>query len=229
MIEEFWDKNDESEHHLFQEWREKNQNGIFLTLGNKQSANLHGARCTHLGSGPPYFQLKDYNTSLTRKRKICGSLNELFEMASKNSISVKICSHCLRDGFIPKNIADFIKAPEKLSLSEMSEKFSKEIIKAQSLSHEERLKHLSSFSRKPKKVEVTTLIFMRNQYVVAEVLARAGGVCEYCKNPAPFNRLSDGSPYLEVHHEIRLSDGGEDTVDNAIALCPNCHRKKHFG
>jgi 5-methylcytosine-specific restriction protein A len=26
-----------------------------------------------------------------------------------------------------------------------------------------------------------------------------------------------------------LSDGGRDTVDNAVALCPNCHRECHHG
>jgi 5-methylcytosine-specific restriction protein A len=34
---------------------------------------------------------------------------------------------------------------------------------------------------------------------------------------------------LEVHHKKQLSEGGEDTVENAIALCPNCHREAHYG
>jgi 5-methylcytosine-specific restriction protein A len=34
---------------------------------------------------------------------------------------------------------------------------------------------------------------------------------------------------LEVHHKIRLADGGFDTVENAIAVCPNCHRQCHHG
>ncbi|SFB88291.1 HNH endonuclease [Marinospirillum celere] len=50
-----------------------------------------------------------------------------------------------------------------------------------------------------------------------------------CGTPAPFNRKSDGTPYLEVHHKTPLALGGEDTVENAIALCPNCHRKAHYG
>ena len=25
----------------------------------------------------------------------------------------------------------------------------------------------------------------------------------------------------------RLADGGSDTMDNVVALCPNCHRKVH--
>ena len=69
---------------------------------------------------------------------------------------------------------------------------------------------------------------MRNPDVVVEALLRANGVCERCKKPAPFARRSDGTPYLEVHHRIPLAVGGEDTVENAIALCPNCHRAAHY-
>lgn len=80
------------------------------------------------------------------------------------------------------------------------------------------------------KVELAlTKVFLRNPDVAAEVLSRAHGVCEGCRQPAPFFRKKDLSPYLEVHHKVRLADGGEDSVQNAIALCPNCHRKMHFG
>jgi len=96
-------------------------------------------------------------------------------------------------------------------------------------SPENRRERLSKASRLPRKTEIKTWVFVRNPDVVAEVLIRAVGVCESCKEPAPFNRKSDSSPYLEVHHKITLSEGGEDTVENAIALCPNCHRREHYG
>lgn len=76
---------------------------------------------------------------------------------------------------------------------------------------------------------VSTIVFIRNPDVVAEVLAQANGVCSLCNQRAPFKRKKDQSPYLEVHHRKRLADGGEDTVANAIAVCPNCHRKAHHG
>ncbi|SDU67021.1 HNH endonuclease, partial [Desulfobacula phenolica] len=81
----------------------------------------------------------------------------------------------------------------------------------------------------PNKIEVISVSFARNPDVVAEVLFIANGYCEYCKNPAPFVRRANNSPYLEVHHKKPLSEGGEDTVANAVALCPNCHRKAHYG
>lgn len=72
-------------------------------------------------------------------------------------------------------------------------------------------------------------VYERNPDVVAEVLDRANGLCEYCGAKAPFNRIKDGTPYLEVHHKKQLSLGGFDSVENAIALCPNCHRQAHYG
>ncbi len=68
--------------------------------------------------------------------------------------------------------------------------------------------------------------FVRDPNVVAWVLNNANGVCEACSNPAPFTR-ADGTPYLEVHHVRPLEEQGPDTVDNAAALCPNCHRRMH--
>lgn len=92
-----------------------------------------------------------------------------------------------------------------------------------------RLKRLSVADTHPKSIIATTTVFDRNPDVVAEALFRANGLCENCKKPAPFNRSTDGSPYLEVHHVVPLANGGEDAIENAIALCPNCHREKHYG
>jgi 5-methylcytosine-specific restriction enzyme A len=95
---------------------------------------------------------------------------------------------------------------------------------------EKRLARLAlSHSHKPLKVAVTTFAFIRNPDVVAEALNRSDGKCEECLKPAPFSRKSDGSPYLEVHHKVQLSQGGLDTISNVLALCPNCHRKFHYG
>ncbi len=70
---------------------------------------------------------------------------------------------------------------------------------------------------------------IRNPYVAAAVLRRAKGNCESCGSPAPFLAAASGAPYLEIHHKVRLADGGEDTLENTMAVCPNCHRKEHYG
>jgi len=68
--------------------------------------------------------------------------------------------------------------------------------------------------------------FVRNPQVVAWVLKEANGRCESCLEPGPF--LSGEKLFLEVHHVLPLSKGGTDSVDNAVAVCPNCHRRCHL-
>jgi hypothetical protein len=81
----------------------------------------------------------------------------------------------------------------------------------------------------PARTESHTTGYARDPQVVAYVEQRANGICERCKRNAPFLRGSDNSPFLEVHHVIPLSEEGSDTVENAVALCPNCHRECHHG
>lgn len=81
-------------------------------------------------------------------------------------------------------------------------------------------------STTPTRVERVVQEFARSPAVVAEVLRIAAGRCELCECAAPFLR-ADGSPYLEVHHVRTLAENGPDTIDNAVALCPTCHRLLH--
>lgn len=80
----------------------------------------------------------------------------------------------------------------------------------------------------PSRTTACTTVYQRDPEVVAWVLNQADGMCERCDSPAPFIK-EDGTPFLEVHHVRRLADGGPDTTDNAVALCPNCHRELHSG
>lgn len=115
------------------------------------------------------------------------------------------------------------------SLDTLADEEHKKVVESLKLSSEERRKRLATASKIPEKEYIRVARFKRNSDVVAEVLKRAEGICEICKNPAPFIRKSDSEPYLEVHHKVRLADGGEDSVENAIAICPNCHRNEHYG
>jgi 5-methylcytosine-specific restriction protein A len=116
-----------------------------------------------------------------------------------------------------------------MSFARAQEKLEKGVQKAKERSRSERLKRLAVAPKRPISYFVRTTAFLRNPDVIAEVLYRAKGICESCVKPAPFLRSSNEEPYLEVHHRLPLSQGGEDTVENAIALCPNCHRERHFG
>ena len=75
---------------------------------------------------------------------------------------------------------------------------------------------------------ISSIVYERSAKVKELTLKRARGFCELCAHSAPFVGF-DGNPYLEVHHVSPLSQGGCDELENTIALCPNCHRKTHYG
>ena len=121
------------------------------------------------------------------------------------------------------------KQSSPIELSTHVERFTEAVQESLKDSSSARAARLGKAAKLPTKVPVVSYAFVRNPDVVAEVLLRAAGKCERCKADAPFKRKKDGQPYLEVHHIIQLALGGEDTVSNALALCPNCHRNLHFG
>lgn len=71
-------------------------------------------------------------------------------------------------------------------------------------------------------------LYRRSKAVRDYVLMRSAGVCESCKQAAPFLR-TDGTSYLEPHHTTRVSDGGLDHPKHVGAICPTCHREIHYG
>lgn len=49
------------------------------------------------------------------------------------------------------------------------------------------------------------------------VYARDGYVCALC----------DSTKYLQVHHCVKRSQGGTDSLQNLICLCADCHALAH--
>lgn len=133
-----------------------------------------------------------------------------------------------------------------LKMRDVAEKFEMTLLDQQSASNPEqafyeavsralrdpqknRLQRIAEADKIPQIVQSQATSFARNPDIVAETLYRAAGICQQCKRNAPFKRAKDGTPYLEVHHKVSLADGGEDSLENATALCPNCHREAHYG
>jgi hypothetical protein len=82
---------------------------------------------------------------------------------------------------------------------------------------------------KPPKQMKTVSDFKRNLAVVAGALARSNGACETPACATPLFQKDNGMNFLEVHHIVPLAEDGEDTLANAAALCPMCHRELHYG
>lgn len=83
-------------------------------------------------------------------------------------------------------------------------------------------------SKQPETTISLVVQYKRDPLVKAWVLKQADGVCECCGKDAPF-KTPDGQSFLEVHHVHELSGKGPDTISNAVAICPNCHRALHYG
>lgn len=81
--------------------------------------------------------------------------------------------------------------------------------------------------KKPNRNVKQSNLIDRDPLVKAWILQEAKGVCELCGSNSPFIK-NNGRPYLEVHHVLPLSNGGSDTVSNAVGVCPNCHRALHY-
>jgi len=160
-----------------------------------------------------------------------GRLFNLFNNLSGNSISNGLAEPPPKLAKAGKDVYDdeALHFKHRMNEAAYNGQLSEQVATSAKLSKNKRRQRLAEFPAIPETIAVLTKQFKRNPHVITEVLSRANGVCETCGNDAPFIRKSDGTPYLEVHHKHPLAEGGPDTVENAIALCPNCHRKEHFG
>lgn len=82
-------------------------------------------------------------------------------------------------------------------------------------------------STEPEKREYLIETYARNRGWVVEAKNRFGVycMCADCRNT--FTK-PDGQAYIEVHHIVSLSDGGEDSLWNLAVLCAHHHRMAHF-
>ena len=67
--------------------------------------------------------------------------------------------------------------------------------------------------------------YVRDPKVVAWVLQNAKGFCELCETQGYED--DNGERFLETHHIVFLSNGGEDSITNVAAVCETCHGKLH--
>ncbi|MEG5941437.1 HNH endonuclease, partial [Enterobacter hormaechei] len=80
---------------------------------------------------------------------------------------------------------------------QVKSEFEEAVESAAKLPSSTRERILETESKTPVLTEVTTRVYKRSPYVVAEVLLRANGKCQSCRRDAPFLK-EDGTPFLEV-------------------------------
>lgn len=196
----------------------------YIEMLNKESRN-----------GP--FVKAEYNKNL-RKDKLQGRTSSAVEYRMQN-ISTVLADFGLPtiNGYLPaKNIgeknyrliAKFLK--ERNIITEDFEPTSDSGIyekRADSLLTNKSIVNKPMGSASPRSITTQVTVFERWPAVKAYVLSRSRGKCELCGG-TPFAK-DDGTPFLEIHHLQPLAQNGPDTVENTVALCPNCHRELHYG
>jgi predicted HNH restriction endonuclease len=79
----------------------------------------------------------------------------------------------------------------------------------------------------PRVLQTSSVTFDRNPDVIAIARIRAQYRCEAPDCAVPSFRTKNGDTYCEVHHIKPLSEGGDDTPENVVCLCPFHHRAAH--
>jgi 5-methylcytosine-specific restriction endonuclease McrA len=52
------------------------------------------------------------------------------------------------------------------------------------------------------------------------IIAAKGGPCRVCRDPASNGNLHS---HVHFHHLVPRAQGGDDTADNIVPLCQDCH------
>jgi HNH endonuclease len=207
MIIEFLDTVGASVHDSFQAWRAEHQDGAILAMEGKATAVLHGSRCQHLGSGPPYFTAADGFGVLTAKRKICAMETELWAWASARGVAVDPCRHCLHREFIHSGVSG---GRNELRVDDVN----------------------SALSIVEGAVEtILSTRFERDREARRLCLAHHGYACRCCGLTMSDLYGELGEEYIHVHHKLPLSEIRQSYVPNPVEdlvpVCPNCHTMIH--
>lgn len=115
-----------------------------------------------------------------------------------------------------------VPAPPAGKLNDLDELKQKALAK---LSQEELKKRAKRSKIRASRRQAKVDQFVRDPYVAAYVKKAANGKCDLCERPSPFEK--DGNPYFHCHHVLWLARGGPDIIQNAVAVCPNCHCRMH--
>ena len=134
----------------------------------------------------------------------------LFEKSENDSLKYSCIANKV-------DLSKFAKQKEHRN-KRLAKKIPMDVLKRKAVEHDHAL---------AKKEDKEGIITIRDPYVAEYTKRRAHGRCQLCGAEAPFID-NNGDPYLESHHVVWLSQGGEDSIHNTVALCPNCHRRVHI-
>lgn len=215
LYDDYWD-DETSVFHYTGMGRTGDQSDDFMQNKVLKESNVNGVKC-HL------FESYKDNEYIYRGRVALNgepyNAKEIDKDGNYRTV-IKFPLHRIKDDGTP--IDEPVEVNEKFIIeaeiqkTNEIKKYSKEAIKNAAINKESRVVVKRVYSK-----------YIERDLAVKEYTKdRAMGKCDLCKKEAPFFK-KDGTPYLESHHVIALSENGPDVIYNTVALCPNCHRKLH--
>jgi len=69
--------------------------------------------------------------------------------------------------------------------------------------------------------------FIRDQALARAAKKDADYACEVCRDR--LDHPAQRQRFVQVHHIKPLSEGGADTAENMVVICPTCHARVHAG
>lgn len=76
------------------------------------------------------------------------------------------------------------------------------------------------------KVQVNLKTYKRYNYLMALIKKYRNYKCQFCSTTI---QKENGEYYIEACHIKAKSDGGKDSLNNILILCPNCHKLFDYG
>lgn len=95
------------------------------------------------------------------------------------------------------------------------------------LNKEELLKKITQQENdKSEKITINGKTYKRYNYLMEHIKKYRDYKCQFCSTTI---LKANGSYYIEACHIKAKADGGSDTLDNILILCPNCHKLFDYG
>jgi predicted restriction endonuclease len=81
-------------------------------------------------------------------------------------------------------------------------------------------------NEKSEKITINGKAYKRNNYLMVQIKKYRNYKCQFCSTTIP---KASGGYYIEACHIKPKAEGGKDSLDNILILCPNCHKLFDYG
>lgn len=79
---------------------------------------------------------------------------------------------------------------------------------------------------KSEKISINGKTYKRHNYLMVQIKKYRNYKCQFCSTQI---LKSNGGYYIEACHIKAKAEGGKDSLDNILILCPNCHKLFDYG